>query len=306
LVRATKPEVIHFLGDSVVWLTLALPLLRGYAKVVTVHDVTYHPGDTQSRTVPTLTINLLRRSADELIVHGQGLRHALRKLGVSDPDRIHVVDHPVLDRHRRLAASLGLARTPAPGPRILFFGRVMAYKGLNLLIEASDQVVQGFPQARFLVAGTGPELERLRPELRRRPWIEVRDYYIPDAETAQILCDADLLVLPYTEASQSGVLALAAGFSLPVVTTDVGELGALTRRAGMGPVVRPEAAAIAHAIMDLLSNPASLRDFSAAANAAAIGALSPRVVAADTLAVYRRAVAKRSPSVPAFARLERG
>ena len=109
IARRTRPDVVHFLGDSVTWLALALPLLSR-PLVVTVHDVRYHPGDMQSRRVPMATVRYLRRAAQALIVHGQGLKADLAATGVAPPGGIHVVEHPVLDRQVRLARRLGLRR----------------------------------------------------------------------------------------------------------------------------------------------------------------------------------------------------
>ena len=58
-----------------------------------------------------------------------------------------------------------------------------------------------------------------------RRFLEIRNRVIPDVETAQVFTDADIVVLPYVEASQSGVLAMAQAFAKPVIVTDVGELG---------------------------------------------------------------------------------
>jgi hypothetical protein len=51
-IRDHRPAVVHFLGDSTLWLNLALPFLRHLPRVVTIHDVHLHPGDVQSRRVP--------------------------------------------------------------------------------------------------------------------------------------------------------------------------------------------------------------------------------------------------------------
>jgi glycosyltransferase involved in cell wall biosynthesis len=292
LVQSVRPDVIHFLGDSVVWLALALPLLRRLPLVVTVHDVRYHPGDVQSRTVPMATVQRLRRAADALIVHGQGLRDELLATGVRPVAGVHSIPHPVLDRHRRLAQRAGLARAPNDGAqRILFFGRMMAYKGLGLLVEASDRVVAVCPNARFIVAGSGPDLDRWRRPLAARPWFEIRERQVPDLEVAQLFLDADLVVMPYIEASQSGVMALAAGFGRPVVATAVGELGTLVEATNMGPVVPPQAAALSAAIVHLLLSPEQRAQHAACAVAAAQGLLAPRQIASATSCVYQHALA---------------
>ena len=231
IVRQIRPDVIHFLGDSVVWLTLLLPIIWRRRLVVTVHDVHYHPGDLESLIVPMVLVRLLRRTADAIIVHGENLKADLAATGISPPQGIHVVSHPVLDRQVRSAQrALPIQKPTHRPPNVLFVGRIMAYKGLGLLIEASDWVRRIHPTARFVVAGRGPDLVTWRNALAERPWFEVRDRYVHDNELAQLLLNADLLVLPYIEASQSGILALAAGAGLPVVATAVGEIGPLVRR----------------------------------------------------------------------------
>ena len=284
-----RPQVLHFVGDSVVWLVLALPFLRRYPLVVTVHDVDYHPGDVQSRRVPMRLVQRLRRSATALIVHGEGLRRDLASRGLAPPAGIHVVHHLVLMRYVRLARAQGMSSASGDGTyRVLFFGRVMAYKGLAVLIAAADLVVEDRPHVRFVVAGTGPELDRLRPELERRPWFDVRDRFVPDDEVSQLFVDADIIALPYLEASQSGVAALAASFGRPVVATRTGELGELVAATGMGQVVAPgDATAFAAAILAVLDDPSYAR----AAVAAAAGPLAPSRIAQAVSKVYAAALA---------------
>jgi glycosyltransferase involved in cell wall biosynthesis len=289
---AFRPDVVHFLGDSIVWLALALPWLRRWP--LTVHDVTMHPGDIQTQRVPRTTVHLLRRAASAVIVHGQGLARELAATGTRPASGIHVVAHPVLDRHARLAATAGDGPSSAPasrnGPRLLFFGRVMAYKGLAVLLVAADRLIERYPGLVVTVAGTGPELDRLRPELDHRPWFAVRDTYVPDAEVAGLFRAADLLVLPYIEASQSGVAALAAAFGTPVVASDVGELGEVVRTTGMGVVVPPDdPAALAAALGQLIEAPERRAACAAAARVAALGPMAPATVAARTLEAYAAA-----------------
>ena len=86
-------------------------------------------------------------------------------------------------------------------------------------------------------------------------FFDVRDRFISDDEAAQLFIDADLLVLPYIEASQSGVLAIACTFGLPVVASNVGALGAMVAESGMGIVVPPhDRTTLAKAITRILQD----------------------------------------------------
>jgi glycosyltransferase involved in cell wall biosynthesis len=90
------------------------------------------------------------------------------------------------------------------------------------------------PQVRFIVAGTGADFRQFQSLIQDAANLDIRNKFIPEEEVARLFAEADLLALPYIEASQSGILANAIGFGLPVVATDVGELSAVIRETGMG------------------------------------------------------------------------
>jgi glycosyltransferase involved in cell wall biosynthesis len=130
---------------------------------------------------------------------------------------------------------------------LLFFGFIRAYKGLDTLLEAFDLLEGPY---RLMVAGESyepfaPYAERVARSPRRER-IELRERYIPDAETALLFSAADACVLPYHQATQSGIALIAAHFGLPLIATDAGGLGEYVRDGSNGVLVRqsgPEALA---------------------------------------------------------------
>jgi glycosyltransferase involved in cell wall biosynthesis len=112
---------------------------------------------------------------------------------------------------------------PADAPSFVNLGRLRAYKGLDLLRDAWRLLQPRFPKARLLVAGEG-DAEALAPGLSALPGVELRPGWLGEAEMARLIAGADAVVLPYREASQSGVAPLAHGFGVPVVATPVGGL----------------------------------------------------------------------------------
>lgn len=299
-IRAHRPDVVHFLGDSTLWLNLALPFLRHLPRVVTIHDVHLHPGDVQSRRVPRLTVHQLRRSADLLVVHGsEQQRLAMAQLGRPAAD-VRVVPHPALLRYARLAAGLGLAPRRGGSPRVLFFGRLMRYKGLAHLLAAWPAVAAAVPGVSLLLAGSGPDAAWLDAARRSLPDVQLIDRYLDDRAAAQAFLDADLVVLPYIEASQSGVLALAAAFGRPVVASDVGDLAATVRATGMGVLVPPaDPPALAAALIAILTDPAERARLARASAAAAAGPLGPETVGRLAAAIYADAVVRRDARLAA-------
>ena len=106
---------------------------------------------------------------------------------------------------------------------MLFLGRIQAYKGLPLLIAAVEQLVAQGARIDLTVMGEGP----IGPEADRLTKLGARviNRWISDDEIADALDNHDVAVLPYVEASQSGIVAMAHGRGLPVIATPVGGLG---------------------------------------------------------------------------------
>jgi glycosyltransferase involved in cell wall biosynthesis len=285
---------VHVLSEGQVWLNLLPMLIRRFPLVVTVHDVRPHPGDRDTARVPRAVVELFIRQADALIVHGEGLREEAVLRLKTPRDRIHLGLHPPLSRYREIATAQGMVKPDDGVFRMLFFGRIFAYKGLDHLIDAEPLIGEDVTPRRVIIAGRGDDMAGHVARMRDPARFDVRARAIGDEEAASLFASADLLVLPYIEASQSGVLMIAAAFGLPVVASDVGELGALVRRTGMGLTTPPgDARALAGRITALARDPAARAELSAAAEKALKGPLSDEAVWAHAEAAYRSALRRR-------------
>lgn len=139
--------------------------------------------------------------------------------------------------------------------RLLSFGRMRPYKGLDLLAEALTLLG---PRADLAVrvVGQGPESEALRM-LRALPAVTVENRWVPEAEVGGLLAWADALVLPYREASQSGVAAAAVAAGRWVIATRVGGLAEQLDGEALAVLCEPRAASIAGALRGLLDGGAA-------------------------------------------------
>ena len=290
-IRAFGANVVHVLSEGQVWLNLLPRLVAPTPVVVTLHDVTAHPGDADTARVPRWLVNRFVRRADAVMVHGEGLKtDAVAHLGL-DPARVAVGAHPPNLRYRRIAEAHGFSKAPDGRFRLLFFGRVFPYKGLAHLIAAEPKVAAAVPGLLTVIAGRGEDMAGYRAAMADPSRFDVRDRRVPDEEVAQLFTQADLLVLPYVEASQSGVLAVAAAFGLPVVATDVGEIGPLVRATGMGLVVPPaDPHALARALVALATDDAARARASEQAEAATRGPLGDGPVWAGACEAYAMAL----------------
>ncbi|WJH37622.1 glycosyltransferase family 4 protein (plasmid) [Aliirhizobium terrae] len=291
-IRQERPQIIHLLSNSTLWLNLAVPFWRPIPLVTTVHDVETHPGDADTRTLPSWAPELMVRQSEHLVVHGEGLKRRVLDKYSKSPDRVHVLSHPAIHRYADLARRHKMVRRPEDGSlRVLLFGRVFAYKGLEQLVRAEAMLRGALPNLKVIVAGRGDDPWIFKPLMGDAGHYDIRNRFIEDAEVAQLFLDADIVVLPYTEASQSGVLNLAAAFGKPVIVTDVGELRATVQPNGLGLVVPPgDAEQLAQAIRLLAENRDLGRDFGNRALEWATGPNSPETVGAQAAAVYREVV----------------
>jgi len=145
-------------------------------------------------------------------------------------------------------------------PIMLFFGIVRPYKGLKYLLEAQALLLaQGI--ATFLViAGEFWEdidiyIKQIE-DLNLSNLIRIDDRYIPNEEVSVLLSAADLMVVPYVRATQSGAAEVALGFGLPLIVTDIVAQGIPERNKDNIMVVpAADSKTLASAIQNLIQNP---------------------------------------------------
>lgn len=290
-VCAFDPDVVHFQHGHL-WFNGFLPLMRRrYPLVVTVHDARHHPGDGASQKTPQAVMDFGFRQATQVIVHADHVKQVIvRECGVR-PESIEVVPH------------ISLGNTPDPesthegAPTILFFGRIWEYKGLEYLIRAEPLITAAVPDAKIVIAGQGEDFGRYRRMMAHPDRFTVYNEWVSEELCSELFQQASVVVLPYVEASQSGVIALAYTFMKPVVATTVGGLPEIVDHGRTGFLVPPrEERALATAVVRVLQDRLLARRMGRNGKRKLDAECAPAVVARQTLAVYRRALGdSRSP-----------
>jgi glycosyltransferase involved in cell wall biosynthesis len=201
-----------------VWMPFLGPAIRraGARNVVVVHDATPHPGE--SHAVIDRLLRRQARRADRVVTLSRHVAGELVAEGVCSPERVTALFHPALYAR----PPTGRVRAPRTPFRLLFLGRILPYKGLDRLLEAFWQLRGRGLSLRLSIVGDG-DLRHARGALDD-PSIGITNRWVADDEIPAILEHHDALVLPYLEASQSGVIAAALGARLPVIATPVGGL----------------------------------------------------------------------------------
>ena len=184
---------------------------------------------------------------DAFIVHSKQDAEDLQRL-VDSPRFIHGV-HPTYNQFRKKfitkEEARGMLGIPAEQETLLFFGYIREYKGLKHLIRALPEIKAARTRAHLYVVGdfwenNKEEYEQLIREAGAQEDITLVDGYLPDDEVEPYFAAADLCVLPYESATQSGVIQIAYSFGLPVIATDVGGLPEVVLDGRTGFVVPPK------------------------------------------------------------------
>jgi glycosyltransferase involved in cell wall biosynthesis len=291
-IRAFNPDVIHLQLGHMWFNLLALPLLRRFPLVLTVHDPLIHVGDEQTGKTPQWIFDRAYYRARERIVHAPQVKEVLvKRLGIP-ADTVHVTPYVFVgdvDVH----AVRGVQEEPA----ILFFGRIWPYKGLEYLIKAEPLITAKIPQAKIVIAGTGEDFQRYRTMMVNPERFEILNEYVSDEKRAELFSRASVVVMPYVEASQSHVPSLAYRCGKPVVATNVGGLPEMVEDGKTGFLVPPrDVDALAAAIVRLMESKSMRKEFAENGMHKLNVECAPEVVGRMTRVVYRRAANDAAPA----------
>jgi len=266
--RARGADVVHFQWLPVQAIDAHL-LPRRRPRVLTAHDVL----PREPKPSQLAGQRRLYERMDAIVVHSEHGAGRLRdELGL-DPAKVHVIPHGVLDDLAAVRPASLFAKTKQV---VLFFGLIRPYKGLDVLLEAWRRAR---PDAELWVVG----MPRMDASFIHGPGVRTALRFVSGAELAGAFEAADLVVLPYREIDQSGVLFTALAFGKPLLLSDIGGFGEI---AGAELVPPDDPEALAAALSALLADPAKLASMAAASRAAADGALGWDSIAQRTLALY--------------------
>ena len=284
VIRNVHPDIIHCQDSYRDAVVLGLWLLRIAPRVITIHDPEPHiGGDSRDQGFRTKVYRAFAHNwPTAAIVHGRYLRERLEIVAPSLKGKVNVVPHGPL-------GSLGkYNRRESRPPRLLFFGRMEVYKGLKGFVDAVIQLNDRGIDVVGVVAGSGPELSKNFKRMEASGHFIVEEGYISPENIQIKFEDAEAVVLPYLEATQSGVAAMALGFGVPVIATNVGSVCELVHHGVNGLLVESGDAHALELAMESVILDRDLRSrLAAGAEFLRDGSLSWKVVANLTVDVYK-------------------
>lgn len=300
-IASIKPEIVHDpIGPANYWTVGLFPFLqRRWPLVLTLHDPKPHSGvKPWFKEFYRFLVGVAVRSADLIFVHGKASESTVLQMGVP-PQKVRIVPHGSYTFFNR-----GRKEIKEEKHTVLFFGAMRLNKGVDRLPDIAKRVRDVIPDVRFIVAGSSKggissvldrkRIDTIMESLHACDNFEIHDRFIPDSEIEIFFRRASVVLLPYWDATQSGVIMIAFAFGKPVVATRVGDIPDIVEHGKTGFLANPNCdQEIADLVITLLSNPILKRNMGIEAERRARGVLSWDAVAWEVSKQYEELRKKR-------------
>lgn len=208
--KQCNPDVVYINSDGLPWLPiLSKKILHCIPIIAAVHDVEGHSG---SGLINTIMKNVLPMMYTNLNTYSEYSYNQLVKK-ISKKQKVFCCHHPLTDfgycakkQHNKFT--------------VLFFGNILSYKGLPLLLKAGELAYNYNHNICIKICGKGSDDYLLEP-YKKHPAFNIINRRIEDTEIPSVFSDADCLALPYKDATQSGPMMIALNYGIPILATDI-------------------------------------------------------------------------------------
>lgn len=237
--RDFKPDVLVI----AYWMSFFVPgyahianRMKKHCKVITlIHNAIPH----EPRFFDKPMASLFFRQSDGFIVMSDTVKDDLLQL--CPGARFLLKPHPLYDQFGdKIEPEIARKELELDPEKktILFFGLIRDYKGLDLLIDAFGRLDDTY---QMIIAGESygsfDKYEEQISRTKHPDQIKVLNRYISDADVPLLFSAADVCVLPYRSATQSGIISVAYHFETPLIATRVGGLNESIEKQGVGLMV---------------------------------------------------------------------
>lgn len=253
-IHRINPDIIHIVFELRFPFFFALLLSRNYPLVVTIHEpkpfsVKKNLKSFIKDAMQIVNCNLLIRCSSRIIVHGRKHKEYLSKKVSSS--KIEIIPHGDFSLFITSKSERGIRTSKN---NILFFGRIEDYKGIEYLIQAGKLAKQYIPTINITIAGAG-DFAKYRKLIGHDDSFLVINRFISEEKVAELFQKASLVVLSYTDGSQSGIISIAYAFEKPVIATNVGNLAEMVEDGKTGFIIPPRnVESLSDAMINVLKN----------------------------------------------------
>ena len=198
------------------WECMIIPSIKCKLKLKGVHDVKLHQGEDS--LFQRLKNRLFSYKSNSFVVFSDFSRKELVNQGVNKENivTISLGCTKLLVKNRRIDLDCH--------KKVLFFGRLIKYKGLEVLFKSMEVVRREHPDVKFVIAGRGEISDYSHYLSEYEDMIELHNEWVLDEDIERYCSEVDFVVAPYIESTQSGVVVMAYSFGKPVIVSNCGGL----------------------------------------------------------------------------------
>lgn len=229
------------------WMYFINKWVKPKHSMVVVHDPEPHSGE---KRVNTLISRFMYRYTPEVIVMTKKFVPVVAKIYKKKQKNIYYMYHGIYDSYHNIVSVPEMPGFKFGKYNLVFLGRIEEYKGIDVLIKAYGKICQSYNDITLTIAGNG----NIRPymnQIKALPRINIINRYIKDEEIGTLFSiENSIIVLPYKDATQSGVIPVAIDFNVPVVATNTGGLVEQLDNGNLGVFANPDDEnSLVHAIL---------------------------------------------------------
>ena len=229
-----KPKVVHVIQFHpwVIFIFL-IKFFLNFKILYAVHDNPFEPKEDNPLFMNFMEKFFIKR-ADLVLTYSEFIKRSIIKY-------IHnkKIEILYLGIHKDLCPNFNKAfDTSKKDLNVLFFGRLEAYKGIDVLIKAFEILKKEKLDINLVIAGRGELEENLKNKISELK-IEFKNYWISRNELCKLLQWADVLVAPYKQGTQSGIVNTSLAYGIPIIVTDVGSFSEFIKDGETGFLIPP-------------------------------------------------------------------
>ena len=250
LINIFNPDVVHFSGDSALQIYFYM-FLKKYPLVLTIHDFIPHTGESSKFNLRNKIFRFIHYHCKyQFILHSRYHCELMSKTTNVKNNKINTIYFAPFDFFDYYNVELEKEDFPS----VLFFGRISMYKGLKHLFESIPRIIESIPDCRFYILGDGKFENDISQYLKKYP-ITLINKFIDNQTLSNYIKKSSIVILPYTDASQSAVIFTAYAFDKPVIATRVGGIPEVVDNDITGILIEPSSGdEISAAVISVFEN----------------------------------------------------
>jgi glycosyltransferase involved in cell wall biosynthesis len=255
-IRQSNPDIFitnYWMSFFSVFMRLmAKSLPKNVKKIAIVHNLIPH----EKRFFDSRLNKKFIYNYDGFVVMSQAVQQAV--LSIRPDAKCLLIEHPWYDHFGDKISRFEAAKIlniESNKKTLLFFGIIREYKGLDILIDAFSSLDTSY---QLIIVGEvygDAAVYHEKISNSSNPNIHFFNEYIPDDKVHLYFSVADLCILPYRSATQSGITATSFFYEVPIIATNVGGLKETVIPNEMGLIIPPEdTEALKSAILNYFEN----------------------------------------------------